>query len=206
MKSGKSWRTYSKLQVTREWMTVNLHVLLKIYSAAYHWKLQVIPMVPRFAVSRTNDVCSFVWRDRLEWMTADISCMIHIKRKFFEGKVVWWCLSQHIAGISHERQATYEDIMYDERYYSDWNDGQNADFALFELIKRTNLDIKDSACLHVVRKLQHPTSRPTTRSTYKMMIKAPKTNLSPLPARKYGKSTKKSPYLCHQANEENSGL
>ena len=38
-------------------MTVNLHILLKINPAAYHCKLQVIPMVPRFAVSQSDDVC-----------------------------------------------------------------------------------------------------------------------------------------------------
>jgi len=41
-------------------MTVNLHVLLKIHPAAYRFKLEVIPTVPRFAVSRSNDVCLFV--------------------------------------------------------------------------------------------------------------------------------------------------
>jgi len=41
-------------------MTVNLHVLLKIHPAAYRYKLEVIPTVPRFAVSRSDDVCLFV--------------------------------------------------------------------------------------------------------------------------------------------------
>jgi len=41
-------------------MTVNLHILFKIHPAVYHWKLEVIPMVPRFAVSRSDDVCLFV--------------------------------------------------------------------------------------------------------------------------------------------------
>jgi len=55
-KSGKSWGVYSKLQVTREWMTVNLHVLLKINRAAHSSKLRVIPTVPRFAVSWSSAV------------------------------------------------------------------------------------------------------------------------------------------------------
>jgi len=38
-------------------MTVNLHVLLKIHPAAYRYKLEVIPTVLRFAVSRSDDVC-----------------------------------------------------------------------------------------------------------------------------------------------------
>ena len=41
-------------------MTVNLHVLLKINRPANLYKLEVIPMVPRFAVSRSDDVCLFV--------------------------------------------------------------------------------------------------------------------------------------------------
>jgi hypothetical protein len=41
-------------------MTVNLHVLLKIHPAAYRCKLEVIPTVPRFAVSRSDDVCVFI--------------------------------------------------------------------------------------------------------------------------------------------------
>jgi len=41
-------------------MTVNLHVLLKIHPAAYRCKLEVIPTVPQFAVSRSDDVCLFV--------------------------------------------------------------------------------------------------------------------------------------------------
>jgi len=69
-----------------------------------------------------------------------------------------------------------------------------------------NLDVKDSACLHVVDILQHPTSRPTTRSTHDTMVNAPKKNFTPLPVGKYGKSTKKATRQCHQANEGKSGL
>jgi len=77
---------------------------------------------------------------------------------------------------------------------------------MFELIKRMNLDIKDSACLHVVHILQHPTSRPTTRSTHNTMINTPKKNISPLVAGKYGKSTKQLTLWRHQANEGNRGF
>jgi len=38
-------------------MTVNLHVLLKIHPAVHRYKLEVIATVPRFAVSRSDDVC-----------------------------------------------------------------------------------------------------------------------------------------------------
>jgi len=74
------------------------------------------------------------------------------------------------------------------------------------LIKRTNLDIKDADCLHVVQILQHPTSRPTTKSTQTTMVNALKKNFSPLPASNYGKSTNRSTWRCHQANEGKSGF
>jgi hypothetical protein len=112
-KSGKSWGIYCKLLVTREWVTVNLHVLLKIHPAAYCCKLEVVSTVPRFAVCQSDDVCLFVCWDTLKWMTADISCLIDTKRKFFDGMVVWWCLAQHLAGILHETYANYHVITYD---------------------------------------------------------------------------------------------
>jgi len=72
--------------------------------------------------------------------------------------------------------------------------------------KRTNLDIKDAGCIHVVHNLQHPTSRPTTKSTQTTMVNAPKKNFSTLPAGRYGKSTKRSTQWRHHANEGKSGL
>ena len=77
---------------------------------------------------------------------------------------------------------------------------------MFEMSKRTNLDIKDAAYLHIVHNLQHPTSRPTTNSTTTTMVNAPKKNFSPLPAGRYGKSKKRSTQRRHQANEGKSGL
>jgi hypothetical protein len=77
---------------------------------------------------------------------------------------------------------------------------------LFELIKPTNLDIKEAACLHAVHFLQHPTSPRPTRSTQDTMVNAPKKNLSPLPAGKYGKSTKHSTLQRHQVNNDKSGM
>jgi len=48
-------------------MTVNLHILLKIHPAAYRCKLEVIPTVLQFAVSRSDDVCLFVcWQGYIE--------------------------------------------------------------------------------------------------------------------------------------------
>jgi len=148
----------------------------------------------------------FVCRDILKWTTADISCLIDIKRTFYDGKVVWWCFSQHIARILHETEANYHVITYNWHHYSKSNHSPNADCALFKLIKCTNLDIQDSACLHVVHILQHPTSRPTTRSTQNTMVNARRKNFSPPPAGKYRKSTEKSTPQCHHANKGKSGF
>jgi len=71
---------------------------------------------------------------------------------------------------------------------------------------RTNLDIKNAACLNIVHILQHPTSPPTTKSTQSTVVKAVKKSFLQLPAGKYGKSTKQSTQLRHQANEGNSHL
>jgi len=72
--------------------------------------------------------------------------------------------------------------------------------------QHTNLEIKDSACLHMVHNLQHPTSRPTTKSMQTTMVNAPKKNFSPLPVGRYGKSTKRSTQRRHHANDGKSGL
>jgi hypothetical protein len=72
--------------------------------------------------------------------------------------------------------------------------------------KRTNLDTKDAVCLHIVHNLQHPTSCPTKMSTQTTMVNLPKKNFSPLPAGRYGKSTKRSIQQRHLANQGKSGL
>jgi hypothetical protein len=72
--------------------------------------------------------------------------------------------------------------------------------------KRTNFDINDAACLHIVHNLQHPTSRLATQSTQTTMVNAPKKNFSLLPAGRHGKSTKRSTQRCHQVNEGKSGF
>jgi len=145
--------------------------------------------------------CLYVCRDTLMWTTADISCCIDVNWKLFDGKVIWWCLFQHNARISHETQANHHVMTYRWYYYSQCDDNQSADFAVLELIKCTNLDIKDSACLHVVHLLQHSTSRPATRSTDDTVVNALKKNSSPLLAGKYGKSTKQSTSWNHQQNQ-----
>jgi len=72
--------------------------------------------------------------------------------------------------------------------------------------KHTNFDIKDTACLHIVHNLQHPTYHLTTQSTQTTMVNAPKKNFSPLPAGRNRKSTKRSTQRRHQANEGQSGF
>jgi uncharacterized protein with WD repeat len=72
--------------------------------------------------------------------------------------------------------------------------------------KGTILDIKNVAYLHIVHNLQHPTSRPTTKSMKTTMVNALKKNFSPLPTGRYGKWKKWSTQLRHQANEGKSGL
>ena len=110
--SGKCCGIYSKLQITMEWMTVNLLILPKVYPAAHSCKMQVIPIDPQWAVSRSDVVCLFVSSNSLKWTTSDISSLIDIKRKFFDGKVLWWCMSQHIAGILHKTYTKYEVMTY----------------------------------------------------------------------------------------------
>jgi len=72
--------------------------------------------------------------------------------------------------------------------------------------KCTNFDKKDAACLHIVHNLHHPTSRLTTQSTQGTVVNAPKKNISPLPAGRNGKSTKRLTQRRHQANEGKSGF
>ena len=186
--SGTCWRLYGELQVKKGWVTAHLHIQFKLNRAPYSGR----------GLQRWRDIsqsvrhCVLVYRDTWRWTTADISCLTDIKRSFFDGKNIWWCFSQDIAGIFPESLANYQVIMYYWRDYYQWIDSQNADLALFELIKPTNLDTVDAACLYVVHFLQHPTSRPMTRSTQDTMVNAPKKNRSPLEAGHYGQSTKHS--------------
>jgi hypothetical protein len=74
------------------------------------------------------------------------------------------------------------------------------------MTKCTNLNIKDAAYLHIVHNMQHPTSPPTTKSTKITMVNALKKHFTPLPAGRYGKSTKRSTQRRHHANEGKSSL
>jgi hypothetical protein len=105
--SGNCWRLYSELQVKMEWVTANLHVQFKLNSAAYSCR----GFQQSRDFSKLVQCYLFAYRYISRWTTADISCLIDIKRSFFEGKDVWWCLSQDIARILHESHANYQVIM-----------------------------------------------------------------------------------------------
>jgi hypothetical protein len=72
--------------------------------------------------------------------------------------------------------------------------------------KHINLDIKDAACLHIVRNLQYPTSCLTTKSTQTTIVNVLKKIFSPHPAGRNGKWTTWSTQRHHQANEGKSGM
>jgi len=74
------------------------------------------------------------------------------------------------------------------------------------MIKRTNLNIHDAACLIIVHILQHPTSRPTIWSTQTTIVKAAGKTFSPPPAGRYCKSTTWSTWWHHQTNKGKSGF
>jgi len=150
--------------------------------------------------------CVYFSMDRLSCTIAEIWWLSDINMTFFEGKDVGWCLSQKIPGMMPETQANNPVMLYSEPHYSHFIDRQNADLAVFKLSKRTNLEIKDTACLHTVHILQHPTCRPTMKSMHTTMVNMPNKNLSPLLAGKYRKSTKWSTRRHYQANESKSGL
>ena len=134
-------------------------------------------------------------------MTAEIWWLTDINRKFFERKDIWWCLSHEIPSMLGETEAKHQVIVNDWHYYSNFSGSQNADFALFKLIKCTNHDTKDTACLLIVHIFQHWTSHPSTNSTQSTMVNALKKNFSPLSVGKYGKSTQPSTWQGHQVNE-----
>jgi len=78
--------------------------------------IQLCEVAPHIAAGDSNGgaICSesvrwcvFVCRDILWWTTDNISFLIHIKRTFFDGKNICWCLSQDIAWILHESHANH---------------------------------------------------------------------------------------------------
>jgi len=76
------------------WSINSSWILLRIaalHIAARHYNGPTI-------CSKSVRCCLFVYRDTSWWTTADISCLIDIKRTFFDGKDSWCCLSQDITG------------------------------------------------------------------------------------------------------------
>jgi hypothetical protein len=51
--------------------------------------------------------CLFVYSSIYQWMTAQISWLQEINRKCFDGKEVWWWLSEELHGILHETDPKY---------------------------------------------------------------------------------------------------
>jgi len=106
--SGKSWRLYSYLQVKMELVTANLHLQFKLNPAAYSCRgfqrscdLElVVPMLS--LCSQGYSVMNDSWYLRFD----------RYKRIFFDGKDVWWCLSQDITGILHESHTNQQVFMY----------------------------------------------------------------------------------------------
>jgi len=72
--------------------------------------------------------------------------------------------------------------------------------------KCIKLDIKDTACLHIVQNLHHSTSCPRTKSKLTTMVDAPKMNFTPLLAGKYGRLKVRSTQRRDPAKEGNSGF
>jgi len=149
--------------------------------------------------------CLLVNRDKLRCTSAAIPWVSDMNRTLFEGKEVCWCLAQIIPRILQETDANNQVMLYGSSNYSQFIDSQKCDFGLFKMIKRTNLDIKDAACLHIVHIMQHPTSCPTTKSTQTTLVNTPKNHVSPLPAGKHSKLTKRSTQWRHQTNDGKSG-
>jgi len=116
---------WNEWQSTRNfnWAWIRLCIAALHIAAGYSSSPTIWSMSPQW--------CLFVRRDIWWWMTADISFLIDINKRFFDGKDIWWCLPQDLAGIIHESHAHHQVPMYGQHDYSQWSNGQNPDFALF---------------------------------------------------------------------------
>ena len=65
--SGKAWGIFCVVQDKIEWVSANVHILLKMNPALYSCKLQVFPTVVQFAVSWSDVVSLFTWINSGEW-------------------------------------------------------------------------------------------------------------------------------------------
>ena len=142
--------------------------------------------------NKSVERCLFVISDKSLCTIARIAKLSHNNRILFEGKDTWCSLSQMIFGILHETDTTNQVVLYSSLIDSWFIDSWDGDCHLFMMSKRTNLDIKDTACLHIVHNFQHPISCPRTKSMQNTMIKAPEKIISSLWLGKLDKSTKRS--------------
>jgi len=126
-----------------------------------------------------------VYRDTPYWKKAEIKYGIGINRMLSNGKDICWWFSEDIPAILHETDTNHQLLLYSWQYYFQWSNGRNADFTLFKLNKHTMLDMADTACLHVVHILQHPTSRRTSNSAEHTIDAALNINLLPLQVYNY---------------------
>ena len=93
-------------------------------------------------------------------------------------------------------------MLYGYNYDSNFSDRQNAEIGWILLIKHTNGDIKDAACLHIVHILQHSTSHPSKQWTQTTMVNPPKSIFWPHLVGKYGISTNHFTWRCNQTNKD----
>jgi len=187
-----------------EWVTAILHILHRMDPGEYRCRLHGLPTVLRFSSSQSDVVCLFPGICLSEWLPESRVCEIYTAPLLAERTSAGICLKESQG--SYIQQAEDYVMMYGSPCYSQCSDSQHADFALFKSIKRTNCDIKDPACCHVVHILPQPTSHESTLSTQNTMVNALKMKDLPLCAGTYGNSTKRSTRQCHQANESNSSL
>jgi len=190
----------------QKWICSSEHVRYTQHESCWVW-LQVAGVSHRPTMCNESVRCFwFVDRVNMLCTTATIAWLSDINRTIFEGNDVCWCLSRIIPRILYETDPNNQVMLYGWSNYSQFIESQKRDFALFKMSKRTNLDIKDAACLHIVYILQHSTSRPTTKSMQTTMVNAPKKNFLSVLAGKYGKSTKQSTQRRHEVNEGKSCL
>jgi len=114
--------------------------------------------------------------------------------------------SPKIRAIFYGTDTNNQVMLYGKHNYSHLNDRQNTDFALFKLIKCSNLDIHEAACLYIVHISQHSTLHPMMKSTRSTMVNAPKKHSSLLLVANHDQYTMHSPRRRQQATRCKSGF
>jgi hypothetical protein len=85
-------------------------------------------------------------------------------------------------GVLNALSANDHIILYGQRNHFQFIGSQKADFPWFKMITRSNLYIRDAACLQIVHILQQPTSCPKPKSKPTTMVNTLKKNYLPPPA------------------------